>query len=343
MSAEPTIAAHHALVILDAAAHFGVSREELLRAAQISAASLSGPDARIPLSAQARLWSEAVRLTGDESLGVRIGGSLSPGRLGILEPIILGSATVADALERFIRLERLSADGVVTTLRFTERDAIVSHGPRTPGNICSPHGIEVTFAAVLSIARSSTSQAFVPRAVRLKRAAPRDLTEHERVFCVTPQFGALDDALILDRASLATPFRTADPALVSVLERVAEYRIALLPPLIEDQLTARVCAWLRQVLGNGVPSMREAAVALAVSTRTMQRRLRREETTFAALVDQVRRDIALTHARDHRAPIEVVALLAGFSEKRAFYRAFRRWTGVTPATYRHGGSSVQNV
>ena len=205
MSAEPTIAARHALVILDAAAHFGVSREQLLRAAQISAASLSGADARIPLSAQARLWSEAVRLTGDESLGVRIGGSLSPGRLGILEPIILGSATVADALERFIRLERLSADGVVTTLRFTERDAIVSHGPRTPGNICSPHGIEVTFAAVLSIARSSTGQAFVPRAVRLKRSAPRDLTEYERVFCVAPQFGAPDDALILDRASLAMP------------------------------------------------------------------------------------------------------------------------------------------
>jgi len=343
MSAEPTIAARHALVILDSAARFGVSSEQLLRAAQISAASLSGHDARIPLSAQARLWSEAVSLTGDESLGVRIGGSLSPGRLGILEPLILGSATVADALERFIRLERLSADGVMTTLRFTERDAIVSHGPRTPGDICSPQGVEVTFAAVLSIARSSTGQAIVPRAVRLKRPAPRDLTEYERVFCVTPQFDASDDALILDRAALATPFRTADPALVSVLERVAEYRVALLPPLIEDRLSTRVSAWLRQVLGNGVPSMRAAAVALAVSTRTMQRRLRSEGTTFAMLVDRERRDLALTHARDHRAPIEVVALLAGFSEKRAFYRAFRRWTGVTPAAYRDGASSAQNV
>jgi hypothetical protein len=131
MSAEPTIAARHAFVTLDAAAHFGVSREELLRAAQISAASLSGPDARIPLAAQARLWSEAVRLTGDESLGVRIGGSLSAGRLRILEPIILGSATVTDALERLIRLERLSADGVVTTLRFTERDAKRRAKPRS--------------------------------------------------------------------------------------------------------------------------------------------------------------------------------------------------------------------
>jgi AraC-like DNA-binding protein len=343
MAAEPTIAARHALVILDAAAQFGVSREDLLRAAQISAASLSGPDARIPLSAQARLWPEAVRLTGDESLGVRIGGSLSPGRLGILEPIILGSATLGDALERFIRLERLSADGVVTTLRFTERDAIVSHGPRSPGNPCSPHGVEVTFAAVVSIARSSTGKPLVPRAVRLKRSAPRDLTEYEHVFCLTPQFGAADDALVLDRTSLAMAFRTADPALVSVLERVAEYRIALLPPVIEDRLSTRVCAWLRQVLGNGVPSMREAALALAVSTRTMQRRLQSEETTFATLIDQVRRDLALTHARDHRLPIEVVALLAGFSEKRAFYRAFRRWTGVTPATYRDGASSPQNV
>src|SRR5262249_9805496 len=152
MSAEPTIAARHALVIVDAAAHFGVARDELLRAAQIGAASLSGPDARIPLSTQERLWSEAVRLTGDESLGVRIGGSLSSGRLGILEPIILGSSTFGDALERFIRLERLSADGVVTTLRFTGRDAIVSHGPCALGNACSPHGVDVAFAAVVSIA-----------------------------------------------------------------------------------------------------------------------------------------------------------------------------------------------
>ena len=343
MQAEPTIAARHALVILDAAAHLGVSTDDLLRAAGINGASLSGPDARVPLSAQARLWSEAVRLSGDEALGVRIGGSLGPGRLGILEPIILGSATLGDALERFIRLERLSADGVVTTLRFTGRDAIVSHGPRTPGSVCSPHGIEVTFAAIVAIARCCTGQAFVPRAVRLKRSAPRDLTEYERVFSLTPQFGALDDALVLDRASLATPFRTGDPALVSVLERVAEHRIAMLPPLIEEQLTWRVCAWLKQVIGAGAPSMRDAAVALAVSTRTMQRRLKSERTTFAILVDQVRRDLALAHLRDHDAPIEVVALLAGFSEKRAFYRAFRRWTGVTPAAYRSTPSPVQNV
>ena len=342
MPAEPTIAARHALVIVDAAHRVGVPTEDLLRAAQIGAGSLSGSDARISLSAQARLWSEAIRLTGDEALGVRIGGSLSPGRLGILEPIILGSATVADALERFIRLERLSADGVVTTLRFTERDAIVSHGPRTHGTMCSPHGVEVTFAMVLSIARSCTDGAFIPRAVRLKRSPPPDLTEHERVYRVTPEFGAPDDALVLDRASLATPLRTADPALVSALERVAEYRIALLPPLIEDGLTSRVCAWLGQVIGNGMPSMRDAAVALAVSTRTLQRRLRSEGTTFASLIDQVRRDLALTHARDHRVPIEVVALLAGFSGKRAFYRAFRRWTGVTPATYRQGVSSLGN-
>ena len=143
---------------------------------------------------------------------------------------------------------------------------------------------------------------------------------------------------------LATPFQTADPALVSVLERVAEHRIALLPPLIEDRLTLRVCAWLRHAIGNGAPSMQEAAVALAVSRRTMQRRLQSEGTTFATLVDQVTTLTSrLTHARDHSAPIEVVALLAGFSEKRAFYRAFRRWTGVTPAAYRSGGSSVQNV
>jgi AraC-like DNA-binding protein len=71
----------------------------------------------------------------------------------------------------------------------------------------------------------------------------------------------------------------------------------------------------------------------------LQRRLERAGTTFNAVCDELRRDAALEHLRNPRVPIKEAAFLLGFSEPSTFYRAFRRWTGDTPANFRRGLAS----
>jgi AraC-like DNA-binding protein len=101
-----------------------------------------------------------------------------------------------------------------------------------------------------------------------------------------------------------------------------------------DAYRTRVRAVLAKLIADGRCSVEDVAKELAVSPRTLQRRLEQEGTTFGGVCDEARRAAALEHLRNPRVAIKEAAFLLGFSEPSTFYRAFRRWTGDTPANYR---------
>ena len=97
---------------------------------------------------------------------------------------------------------------------------------------------------------------------------------------------------------------------------------------------SRVKTEIHALLSEGAVSIEQLADKMAVSTRTLQRRLTTENLTFSELMDDLRKDYALTLLRDASIPITEAAYELGFSEPSTFYRAFKRWTGETPAGYR---------
>jgi AraC-like DNA-binding protein len=107
----------------------------------------------------------------------------------------------------------------------------------------------------------------------------------------------------------------------------------------DSEFVSRVRVELGAQMTDGRASVEEVARALALSPRTLQRRLERAGTTFGALIDDARRSAALEHLRNPRVAIKETAFLLGFSEPSTFYRAFRRWTGATPASYRRAFAS----
>lgn len=113
--------------------------------------------------------------------------------------------------------------------------------------------------------------------------------------------------------------------------------LALLKPVTAppcDVFLARVRSSMATLLADGRLSVEEMARELAVSARTLQRRLEQAGTTFGEVCDDTRRAAALAHLRNPEVPIKEAAFRLGFSEPSTFYRAFRRWTGDTPANYR---------
>ena len=96
----------------------------------------------------------------------------------------------------------------------------------------------------------------------------------------------------------------------------------------------RVRHTILEELGLGEPKLARLAQRLQMSERTLQRWLQRERTSVQALIDAARRELALHQLATSAQSIAQIAHLVGFAEVRAFHRAFKRWTGSTPAAYR---------
>jgi AraC-like DNA-binding protein len=144
-------------------------------------------------------------------------------------------------------------------------------------------------------------------------------------------FGQDERSLTLPAAVVDATLPTANRNLAGLLDRVLAEELARLD---RTNVVARCRALLLERLAGGEVTATEAARRLAMSRRTLHRKLADEGTTWQQLVDETRRDIAMRMIEDPRRPIGEITFELGFSQQSAFARAFRRWAGTSPTQYR---------
>jgi AraC-like DNA-binding protein len=195
--------------------------------------------------------------------------------------------------------------------------------------------VDQRLAAVLSACREIAAAPIAPLLVQLPYRQPPDVKGYERFFGGPLEFGALGAALLLRNDDLARPNALADHKLTSYLDRLAEQVLASVGG--EGTLRERARRALWSELAEGVPALAQFARTLGMSDRTLQRQLREEGTTFAALLTELRREMAPSLLRDGRLAVSEVAFLLGYEDPSAFRRAFHRWFGRSPRAYRGAG------
>lgn len=355
---EPEVSAAIGSMIVHAAERRGVDGAELRRRSGFELTAV-GPDVRIPLSVETRLWDEASSLSGDPIFGVYAAQSLLPGTFDVLDYAVRTAPTFRESIQRVIRYNRIVHDVAVWSLH--ERDGIgrIEHSliqrPGSPFRVApdntertqhtvglglvtqSRHAAEFTIASIATIGSQLCGVNIRPREVEFRHSTPSPevVTAHERFFGVRPSYGCRVNAFVLDTADLDRPILGADSALSRIIERHADALLASRPEPAEST-AARVRRLLAQTLAEDLQQAKLSAIAprLHMSARSLQRRLTAEGVSFDALLEDVRRELALQYLRDHEVPIAEVAFLLGYSEPSAFHRAFKRWTGVTPAQVR---------
>lgn len=321
------------------AASYGVRPEELLADAGVDPALTADPDARISHSQVVRVWGAAAARSGDEDFGLHMAEWLRPEEhYDIIGYLCRSSATLGEGVRRLSRYSALLHQR--TSFLIEERGDVAHcvhqvHGEPGPA---PRHPVEFLLATLVVQARRSTGRPLAPRLVRFRHEAPPSIAEHLRVFGAPVRFGAEASEIIIDGAVLDEPQRSADPGLCAILDRQAEAELRRVQAAgaeadgVVGRTRGAVLALLRD--SDGEPTLERAAARLRMSPRSLQRHLGAEGQSFRGVLDDVRRELALRHLGERKLAISEIGFLLGFSEVSAFHRAFRRWTGATPAAYR---------
>jgi AraC-like DNA-binding protein len=327
-----TVSARVGSMIVDSARAAGVDQASL-RVPGWDPTLAGDPDARIAIETEDALWEEAARRTGDEAFGLHTAERLRPGHFDTLDYAIRTSATVRDAVSRLARYNRLVHDVAVFEVAEDAAAAVIEH--RFHGVVRGPHrhAAEFTLASLLVVGAQMSGAPARARAVSFTHPSPKETGEHLRLFGVNPKFGADRNALTVAREFLDRRMPGADPGLSAVLDRHAQALLAALPAPVETS-AGRLRHLLAGVLRDGEPTLAAMARQSRMSERSLQRRLAAEETSFEAVLDELRHELAVRYLADPRVAIAEVAFLLGYSEPSAFHRAFRRWTDRTPAEQR---------
>lgn len=309
----------------------GADVEAIVADAGLSLPELQDPDTRIPIEGGVALAFAAGLRTGDEALGIHLAEKYVPGVFGLLDYLAHSSRTLGEAIRYLCRYNRLLQDAVETHLDVRDDRAIVWQ-EALGGFVLHPGIVENAIANLIVIGRDLTAQPFAPIEVQFKHSEPSYSSEIRRVFGAPVRFGAERDGVVLAREALDLPLVNADPMLCVILDRHARRLLEELPRV--PHFSQRVRELVLDRLKEGAPTAAQIAAELHMSTRTLKRRLQQEETSYEALVDGLRRALVERYLDEPTLSTEEIALMLGYSAVSPFRRAFRRWFGVTPSSFR---------
>ena len=210
-------------------------------------------------------------------------------------------------------------------------------GPRRLGLRLSN---EATIASIASISRQVSTREFLPLEVHFKHTAPTKTVGHETYFGCPVLFDSDRDALLVSNEVLRAPNKLGDES----ISRFFEAHLASEVSQIEDprSLDRQVLNEISRVLSEGVPKISDLAGHLCMSARTLQRKLADGGYTYQSLIDEARRRLSARLLRETDYSLSEVAFMTGFSDQSAFTRAFKRWEGQTPRSYRIRGEFTRD-
>jgi AraC-like DNA-binding protein len=320
--------------LLEHVAARGQDATPLRRLAGFHGRDLDDPDARVSDASACEAWRLAVRITGDDALGLHMAQQLPAGAMDLLEYAFRTSPTLESAFGQVARYARVANDRTDARTHVDDRAFTFSVVPRLQPE-SQRQRVEFTAACLVRLAREASGVSLAPLEVRFAHHPPESLLEHRAFFRGPLRFDEPADELVFARSDAALPLLSADAALLAVLRRRLDKLLAQVTPQ-DCSTAAQVRRVLLENLARGEPTAATVARELGLSPRTLQRRLRAEGTWVRGILDAVRSELAIALLREPGIGIAEIAFFLGYSEPAAFHRSFRRWTGQTPRAFRRG-------
>ncbi len=328
--------------VLEALRSLGMSDSgALLERAGIDARLLEKPENRVPFERQQALWGLAIEAAGDTPFGLHFARCIQPTNFGLVGYMAMNCRTIAECFDAIVDYQFLAGQGGEFSLDRQAGVTALSYTPINPEHPVSSQRVVGLLAATLSVGRWLVGGAFRPRRTEFTQRQPASVAAYEEFFGAPVQFGQRANRMLFDESVTDLPVPNASEELLQLLSERAN---RLLDSASRHAgIASRVASLLATQLGNTVPDRALIAAQLGMSERTLQRRLQEEGTSYQEILDNTRRYLARELLASTRVPLAAVASQLGFSEPSTFFRAFKKWEGMTPGQFRDRGQSTPST
>ncbi|MGK8520895.1 AraC family transcriptional regulator ligand-binding domain-containing protein [Nocardia asteroides] len=328
-----TASTHLTRLVRDTATAAGVEPDRLAAIPGTDDAALTGELNRIPLRSVARLWELLARTATGPGAGLAVAAAAPLGTLTTWDYLVTNGPALADAFRAAQPYHRL-VTAAAERLELVDDGALtVAFHTTAPDPAAVAAITEYVLAYYLRRAREATGRPVVPERVVFSRPAPpghRILTEAFGTARI--DFDAPFDAITFAEADARAPLVRADPALAELLRGHADLVLTTARPIPGPLESFRLA--LAAAIDDGEASLGAVALRLAVSTRTLQRQLAEQSTTWRQEYDRARYERARALLAEGRLTTAAVAGRLGFADDRALRKAYQRWSGSPPSLAR---------
>jgi AraC-like DNA-binding protein len=305
-------------------------RERLLQESAIAPALLDEAAARVTTEQFATLYQRLARELDDELPGM----FSRPARNGTFKFLclsVLEARNVRTALYRFTRFFHLTLDDIGFEMSRQESLTRVALTPRLPSAAQNTFAQEILLRLVHGVISWLAGKKMPLARVELAFPRPAHAADYGTLYPGPAYFDQPVTALYFDTALLDGPIRQDQKSLAEFMRRApGDWLFNSFP---ERLISHGVREYLQTHLSTAT-GIEDVAKAMHVSVRTLSRRLRDENTSFQAIKDELRRDVAIERLTKTDTPIAVIGAELGFDSPTTFHRAFKTWTGSTPGAYR---------
>lgn len=315
----------------DLVVEMGGNPSRLLARCGLDSQIFNDADNVIPSTVSVRLLALAAEETRCPHFGLLLGQRRN--RLASVGPVgflVQNSPTLEDALRNLIRYIHLHEEGVTSTLLVQRGEALFTVSIDLSGIVGAEQLLDTATADIFSLIRMICGREWLPSAVHFASRPPEDLAPYRALFRAPVHFDREITCLRFPAYWLERPVPDADPDLCSLMQSYVTQ--------IEQQYSGDFSGQIRRVVRTMLPTSKCTAVRIAelfsVSLRTLQRHLAANGTSFEAIVDETRHEIATHNLAETNKPISRLAAMLGYRDSRAFTRAFRRWSGAAPSEWR---------
>ncbi len=309
---------------------FGCDAGALFADSGFKLAQFASPDCEIPFVPTSKLLARCVTETECQHLGLLLGERTAPSCLGIPGFLVQSAPDVGAALRDLLRNLSLQDRGAVASMVTTDGVTFFDYAICLPGVVATDHIYDLTMAVLCRIMRGLCGESWNPTEVLLSHPPPRDLAPYRRFFRAPLRFDVEQTALAFHAGWLDHPVPGAD----SLLHDYMEKKASEIHALQEIDFVVNFRQLLRKSLVAHSCVVTDVSRQLGMHERTLNRRLRKEGTTFRQEIETIRYEIARQLLANTQMQVSQIAVTLDYSGDTAFSRAFKQWSGVSPTEWR---------